>query len=125
MPYIKQIATSPVIHSDRGCVGADDVLTLLVHLGYLGYDEGTSEVLVPNKEVFDEFEVSVNAIGWKPVADALRASHDLMEATWALDATRVASSIEIAHLENQHLAYNDENALSYNLSLAYYTARNY
>ncbi|GHU62047.1 ATPase AAA [Clostridia bacterium] len=105
--------------------GADDVLTLLVHLGYLGYDEEESAVFIPNKEVFDEFETSVKAIGWEKVADALRASNDLMKATWALDAARVASGIENAHLENAHLTYNDENALSYTLSLAYYTARNY
>ena len=32
--------------------------------------------------------------------------------------------IEKAHLETSHLQYNDENALSYTISLAYYTARN-
>ena len=30
-------------------------LTLLVHIGYLGYDSLTGEVFVPNKEVSDEF----------------------------------------------------------------------
>ena len=33
----------------------DDVLTLLVHLGYLAYDEETSEVFIPNEEVRGEF----------------------------------------------------------------------
>lgn len=33
----------------------DDVLTLLVHLGYLAYDEETSAVFIPNEEVRGEF----------------------------------------------------------------------
>ena len=34
----------------------DDVLTLLVHLGYLAYDADTQEVRIPNQEVADEFK---------------------------------------------------------------------
>lgn len=33
----------------------DDVLTLLVHLGYLAYDETTNSVYIPNEEVRGEF----------------------------------------------------------------------
>ena len=33
----------------------DDVLTLLVHLGYLAFDQKKSEVFIPNKEIQDEF----------------------------------------------------------------------
>lgn len=33
----------------------DDVLTLLVHLGYLTYDERDSEVSIPNEEIAQEF----------------------------------------------------------------------
>ena len=29
----------------------DDVLTLLLHLGYLSFDERTSEVFIPNQEI--------------------------------------------------------------------------
>jgi hypothetical protein len=105
--------------------GTDDVLTLLVHLGYLGYDAETKEVFIPNKEVSEEFSISVEVSGWDIVAQALKAADDLMEATWALDAERVAAGIELAHLETSHLNYNDENALAYTLSLAYYTAKNY
>lgn len=32
----------------------DDVLTLLVHLGYLAYDAEKKEVYIPNQEVADE-----------------------------------------------------------------------
>lgn len=33
----------------------DDVLTLLVHLGYLGYDADNKEVYIPNEEIREEF----------------------------------------------------------------------
>ncbi len=33
----------------------DDVLTFLIHLGYLTYDSGTEEVYIPNKEIQSEF----------------------------------------------------------------------
>ena len=38
--------------------GRDDVLSLLIRLGYLGYDDETSEVFIPNKEILDEFRTS-------------------------------------------------------------------
>jgi len=43
----------------------DDVLTLLIHLGYLGYDFETKEVFIPNKEILDEFVMAVKDIGWE------------------------------------------------------------
>lgn len=37
----------------------------------------------------------------------------------------VAQGMQRAHFETSHLQYNDENALSYTISLALYAARNY
>lgn len=42
----------------------DDVLSLLVHLGYLGYDEEVREAFVPNREVMDEFRASTKTSEW-------------------------------------------------------------
>ncbi|WP_233511349.1 AAA family ATPase [Absiella sp. AM09-45] len=42
----------------------DDVFTLLVHLGYLGYDEETSEVYIPNNEVVESFVNSIEDSNW-------------------------------------------------------------
>ena len=36
-------------------LGKDDVLTLLIHLGYLAYNETTRTVFIPNEEVREEF----------------------------------------------------------------------
>ena len=45
----------------------NDVLTLLIHLGYLGYDFETKEVFIPNKEISDEFETAVKNVGWDEI----------------------------------------------------------
>lgn len=42
----------------------DDVLTLLVHLGYLTYDKKTEQVFIPNQEVAQEFLRAVKTGGW-------------------------------------------------------------
>jgi hypothetical protein len=106
--------------------GYEDVLTLLVHLGYLGYDLKTKEVFIPNKEIADEFVNAVEDIPWGgEAARAVRASQDLLAALWARDVETVAAGVEAAHVETSHLTYNDENALAYTLSLAFYAAREY
>lgn len=46
---------------------ADDVLTLLVHLGYLTFDFDTKEVWIPNNEVRQEFINCIEDGGWEPV----------------------------------------------------------
>ncbi|WP_233511917.1 AAA family ATPase [Absiella sp. AM54-8XD] len=102
----------------------DDVFTLLVHLGYLGYDEETSEVYIPNNEVVESFVNSIEDSNWGPVSESLRNSMNLIQATYACDGEQVAEYIEKAHLETSILQYNDENALAYTIYLAYIMARN-
>ncbi len=105
---------------------ADDVLTLLIHLGYLGYDFATKEVFIPNKEIMQEFITATTSNnGWREVINSVNESETLLSSTWNGKENEVATGIEKAHLETSHLQYNDENALSYTISLAYYAAREY
>jgi len=46
-------------------VNKDDVLTMLIHLGYLGYNSSTKEVFIPNKEVKEKFKNSTTSKEWK------------------------------------------------------------
>ncbi|MBR1634888.1 MAG: AAA family ATPase [Lachnospiraceae bacterium] len=102
----------------------DDVLTLLIHLGYLTYDFRTGEVWIPNQEIMGEFATTLKILGWSEVAEALRKSNELLRATLQKDSEQVAKMLEDIHQsETSIMAYNDENALASVISIAYYMAR--
>ena len=103
----------------------DDVLTVLIHLGYLSYDWRKDECYIPNREVAGELVNAVEASNWRPVVDALKASEQLLQATIEGDEQAVAKGVEAAHDDNTSiLSYNDENSLSCVLSIAFYYAKN-
>lgn len=83
-----------------------------------------TEVFIPNQEVQKGFINCIEDGGWEPVMDAIRHSEELLTSTINADEELVAAMIEQAHQENiSILKYNDENALSCVISLAYYCAR--
>lgn len=102
----------------------DDVLTLLIHLGYLAYDSVGKEAFIPNKEIMGEFETAMSVSGWEEVMRILKASERLLEDTLLCDEQSVARGLDQAHTEAASiLTYNDENALGCAIGLAYYSAR--
>ncbi len=104
----------------------DDVLTLLIHLGYLAYDPKTQKAAIPNLEVADAFGDAVSGNGWAYVATAIQDSDDLLEATIKGDCEKVAIALEKTHESVASvLEYNNEASLSAAIILAYYTARRY
>ncbi len=56
----------------------DDILALLIHLGYLGYDDAKVEVFIPNKEILDEYKNSTRSPEWKASFQALKNSQRLL-----------------------------------------------
>lgn len=60
----------------------DDVLTLLIHLGYLAYDAVTGRAFIPNSEVRSEFVNTVSVSDWGEVSKALKDSADTLNAIW-------------------------------------------
>ena len=103
----------------------DDVLTLLIHLGYLAYDYDNKTVKIPNSEVRSEYVNSIVVSDWGEVSRALKNSADTLNAIWQRRPKQVAEGIRQAHFETSYIQYNDENALSYTISLALYAARNF
>jgi hypothetical protein len=101
----------------------DDVLALLIHLGYLGYDQPKGEVFIPNHEIHDVFETSTQTPEWSSTMRALRNSQKLLEAVWTGDEETVAGLLEAAHDQTGNRTYNSEAALSYAVQLAFYKAQ--
>ena len=103
----------------------NDVLTVLIHLGYLAYDDSEQECYIPNKEVADEMNNAIKGTAWAPLAKTIQNSKILLNDTIACNEQAVAHAIDLAHDENTSiLAYNDENSLACVLSIAYIWAKN-
>jgi hypothetical protein len=94
-------------------VHRDDVLTLLVHLGYLTYDFDTQEVSIPNREVGQEFVNAISTTDWDEVIRSVDASRELLKSLWYMEESAVAEGIDRAHEGVSILRYNDENAFTY------------
>ncbi|MCD8084663.1 MAG: ATP-binding protein [Clostridiales bacterium] len=102
----------------------DDVLTLLIHLGYLAYDGKTQKATIPNLEVADAFGDAVSGDGWAYVATAIQESDHLLDATIQGNCEKVAAALEKTHESvSSVLEYNNEASLRSAIVLAYYTAR--
>ena len=104
----------------------DDVLTLLIHLGYLAYDQRTQRAYIPNEEIRQEFRAATKRNKWNELIEFQQESEKLLEATWEMDAETVAEQIEKIHAEyTSVIQYNNENSLSSVLSIAYLSAIKY
>ena len=98
----------------------DDVLTLLVHLGYLAYDADAKSVFIPNEEVRQEFVRAVTTGRHKEVARLIQNSDYLLEQTLSMNEDAVAAAIEEAHSAGTApLFYNNEQALRSVIRFAY------
>ena len=103
----------------------NDVLTVLIHLGYLAYDKDAYECYIPNKEVADELNNAIKATAWDALVKTIQNSKQLLAATLSGNEQAVAQGISLAHDEHTSiLAYNDENSLACVLSIAYIWAKN-
>lgn len=72
----------------------DDVLTAMIHLGYLGYDQKDQTAFIPNEEIRSEFIDVVEENKWNDFLDFKRESDNLLEATLDMDEEAVAEGIE-------------------------------
>ena len=104
----------------------DDVLTALIHLGYLAYDFDMKEAYIPNAEVQEAFEYAIKGTDWKELVQSINYSEQLMKMTWKGNTEAVAEALGKIHGETTSiLQYNDEDSLSCAVNMAYYNARIY
>ena len=104
----------------------NDVMTLLIHLGYLAYDQEERKAYIPNEEIRSEFLDAIEDTTWNEFVDFQKLSAEVLDATLELDAAKVARLIEKVHMEYASvIQYNNENSLSSVLSIAYLGAMQY
>lgn len=106
--------------------GKDDVLTLLIHLGYLGYNQKRNQAFVPNEEIRFEFAMATKVNKWSELIGFQKESRALLDAVLDEDTEAVAEMMENIH--NQYtsvIQYNDENSLSSVLTIAFLGTMDY
>lgn len=98
----------------------DDVYALLVHLGYLGYDQAERAVFIPNEEIRREFASAIQTGKRPQLARLVADSRELLECTLEGDEEFVADALDRAHSQAATpLHYNNEQALRAAVKLAY------
>ena len=95
----------------------DDVLTLLIHLGYLAIKGSTTLgviVHIPNEEIKLEFKTCVkNNNRYAGVYDLIKNTDVLLNDIWSLNSDAVAKIFDEAHQDHTSiLTYNNENSLA-------------
>ena len=104
----------------------DDVLTYMIHLGYLGYDQTRKTAFVPNEEIRQELTTAVESKAWNEMILFQQESEKLLDATLEMDCPVVAAQIEKIHNEYVSvIQYHNENSLSSVLAIAYLSAMQY
>ena len=102
----------------------DEILSAMVVFGFLSYHDGF--LRIPNYELMEKFQNLLKRKSMGTVAEIVNNSKNVLDATIALDAQKVAQYIEeVDNREIPFLQYNDENSLSCVITLCYLHARNY
>ncbi|MBR1866246.1 MAG: AAA family ATPase [Lachnospiraceae bacterium] len=100
----------------------DDILTLLIHLGYLAYDEQSGRARIPNEEIRLEFAKTIREVKRDDTIRRLSESDQLIQDVIHMNAEAVASRIEKIHAEESNLHYNNEQALRSVVKRAFFSA---
>ena len=104
----------------------DDVLTYMIHLGYLGYDQNRKTAFVPNEEIRQELTLAVESKHWNEMLLFQQESEKLLDATLDMDGDAVATQVEKIYDDYvSAIQYNNENSLSSVLAIAYLSAMQY
>ncbi|MBR1636211.1 MAG: AAA family ATPase [Lachnospiraceae bacterium] len=106
---------------------ADDVLTLLLHFGYLTLVREEKNVCrIPNREIMEEFAGMIHRVSHRETIERLKESEQFLADVIAGDTAAVAANIQKVHMkESAPLWYNGEQALRAVIKLAFFTYRDH
>lgn len=101
----------------------EEIYAAMIGYGLLAYHDG--ELRIPNKELMLEFQKALKDDDFGYVAQLVRNSDEILNATLDRNEEKVVSYLhDIHNSEIPTLKYNDENSLSCVVTLAYLSARN-
>lgn len=104
----------------------NDVLTYLIHLGYLGYNQINQTAFIPNEEIRQELTTATESTKWNELISFQQESEKLLNSTLDMNSEEVAAGIEKIHTEyTSSIQYNNENSLSSVLAIAYLSTIQY
>lgn len=104
----------------------DDVLTYLIHLGYLAFNQDEQAAFIPNEEIRQELTIATESTKWNELLAFQKESSALLQATLDMNIDAVAKGIDKIHREFvSSIQYNNENSLSSVLAIAYLSAMRY
>ncbi len=104
----------------------DAALTVLIHLGYLAYDEEKESCYIPNYEILQEFEKAIKVIHWNSIYDPISNSMKLYEETIKGNTSFINHVLDINHKELASMFNkNKEDVLGVVVHISYYRAQEY
>ena len=87
----------------------DDVLTYLIHLGYLAYNRTFKTAFIPNEEIRQEMTLATKRKKWNELIEFQKESEQLLRDTLQMDGKAVAKGVEKIHNEYvSAIQYNNE-----------------
>ena len=104
----------------------DDVLTYLIHLGYIGYDDVRNAAFIPNEEIRQELKNAVESKKWDEFYLFEQESENLLDAVLDMNCEKAAEQIEKIHSQYASVIQcNNENSLSSVLTIAFLSSMQY
>lgn len=95
----------------------DDILTYLIHLGYLAFNQMDQTAFIPNEEIRQELTIATESTKWNELITFQRESECLLNATLNLNEKAVATGIEKIHTDYvSSIQYNNENSYWRNIA---------
>ena len=96
----------------------DEVLTALIHLGYLGYDADRKSAYIPNYEVASAYQLALKKSGWSEVAKGFA---DMVFIPRANAGDRPAMVVELKYNQSADSAINQIKERRYQGALSGYS----
>ena len=104
----------------------DAALTLLIHLGYLAYDEENKTCYIPNHEISNEFVLAIDDLNWVESYNPIVNSKELLEKTLKGDTDFINETLDTNHKELASMyTKNKEDVLGVIVRISYYYAKNF